>query len=71
MGEHEQVELLLALAVRAVENEMLEKVQDLVKWAMTWCLKIVLYVFTGYISITGVVSGSADAAAIKATKLTI
>ena len=34
-------------------------------------LKIILYVFTGYIGITGVVSGSADASMIKATKLTI
>ena len=30
-----------------------------------------LYIFTGYLSITGVVSGSTDAAAMKATKLTI
>ena len=34
-------------------------------------MKIVLYVFTGYLGITGVVSGAADAAAIKATKITI
>jgi stage III sporulation protein AE len=42
-----------------------------VKWLMTWCLKIILYVFTGYMGITGVVSGATDAAAMKATKLTI
>jgi stage III sporulation protein AE len=30
-----------------------------------------LYTFTGYISITGVISGTTDAAALKATKLTI
>ena len=50
---------------------MLKRIQDLVKWFMTWSLKILMYVFTGYISITGVVSGSADQAALKATKLTI
>jgi stage III sporulation protein AE len=38
---------------------------------ITWGLKTVLYIFTGYISITGIVSGSADAAMLKATKLTI
>ena len=38
---------------------------------MTWCLKIVLYVFTGYMSITGVISGTVDASALKAAKLTI
>jgi stage III sporulation protein AE len=31
----------------------------------------VLYIFTGYMSITGVISGTADAAAVKAAKLTI
>ena len=38
---------------------------------MTWSLKLVLYVFTGYMGITKVVSGTADAAAVKAAKLTI
>ena len=38
---------------------------------MTWILKTILYIFTGYIGITGVVSGTADAAALKAAKLTI
>ena len=55
----------------AVGEEMLKKLRDLVKWLMTWCLKIILYVFTGYMGITGVVSGTTDAAALKATKLTI
>lgn len=55
----------------AVGDDMLKKLRDLVKWLMTWCLKTILYVFTGYMSITGVVSGSTDAATLKATKLTI
>jgi len=55
----------------ALGDEMLKKLRDLVKWFMTWSLKTVLYVFTGYISITGVVSGPTDAAALKAAKLTI
>ncbi|MBO4938326.1 MAG: stage III sporulation protein AE [Oscillospiraceae bacterium] len=63
--------LSLAAACSAVGEEMLIKVKDAVKWAMTWTLKIILYVFTGYISITGVVSGTTDAAALKAAKLTI
>ena len=50
---------------------MLKKFRDAVKWAMTWLLKIILYTFTGYISITGVVSGTTDAATLKAAKLTI
>lgn len=63
--------LCLCVASSATGEALLEKLTGFVKWAATWCLKTVLYVFTGYIGITGVVSGATDAAAIKATKLTI
>lgn len=63
--------LAMAAANSAVGEETLKKLRDFLKWLMTWTLKIVLYVFTGYMGITGVVSGSADAATLKATKLTI
>lgn len=63
--------LCFSIAKCALGEESLKKLSDFVKWLMTWCLKTVLYVFTGYISITGVISGTADAAAVKATKLTI
>lgn len=63
--------LALSGANSATGEELLKKLRDFVKWAMTWLLKITLYVFTGFISITGVVSGPTDAAALKAAKLTI
>ena len=63
--------LALSVANSAAGEEVLGKMRDFVKWLMTWGIKIVLYVFTGYMSITGIVSGSADAIAVKATKLTI
>ena len=63
--------LALAAANSAVGEDVLKKLRDFVKWLMTWCLKITLYVFTGYMGITGVVSGTTDAAALKAAKLTI
>lgn len=63
--------LALALAASATGEEMLKKLQGFLKWLVTWCLKTILYIFTGYMGITGVVSGSADAAALKATKLTM
>lgn len=65
------VYLCLCVANSAMGESLLNSISDFVKWAMTWCLKTVLYVFTGYIGITGVVSGTADAAAVKAAKLTI
>lgn len=63
--------LALSVANSALEQEILGKLRDFTKWLMVWCLKIILYVFTGYITITGVVSGTTDASVMKATKLTI
>lgn len=63
--------LCLSMANSAVGEGALSKLRDFMKWLMTWLLKIVLYIFTGYISITGVVGGSADASMVKATKLAI
>ena len=63
--------LVLSVAQSATGEDILKKIRDLMKWLMTWGLKIILYVFTGYMSITGVISGTADATALKATKLTI
>lgn len=63
--------LALAAANSATGEAMLKKTRDLLKSFMTWCLKTLLTVFTTYMSITGVVSGTTDAAALKATKVTI
>ncbi len=63
--------LVLAIGAHATGEESLKKMKGFIKWLVTWCLKTVLYIFTGYIGITGVVSGSTDAATLKATKLTI
>ncbi|MBQ5608449.1 MAG: stage III sporulation protein AE [Oscillospiraceae bacterium] len=63
--------LCLCVAGSAVEQDMLKKVRDFVKQVMTWCLKGILYLFTGYISITHVITGTVDASALKAAKLAI
>ncbi|MBQ9761653.1 MAG: stage III sporulation protein AE [Oscillospiraceae bacterium] len=63
--------IALSIAKSALNEPLLKKLQSLVKWVTTWSLKIILYIFTGYITITGVVSGTADQSALKATKLTI
>ena len=63
--------LCLALGVSALDEPMLEKLLDLMKWVAGWCLKLILYTFTGYMGITGIISGATDAAALKAAKLTI
>ncbi len=63
--------LVVSVVNSAAGDDMMKKLKDFFKWMITWGLKICLYVFTGYISITGVISGATDQAALKATKLTI
>ncbi len=65
------VYLALSMVNAAVGDDLMKKLRDFIKWLMTWGLKLSLYCFTGYISITGVISGTTDQAALKATKLTI
>lgn len=63
--------LALSLAVSATGMEGVGKLRDMLKWLSGWSLKICLYLFTGFLGITGVVSGTTDAAALKVTKLSI
>ena len=65
------VYMVFCIAYSAIGEELLKNLKSLSKWLVTWCLKITLYVFTGYLSITGVVSGTTDAAMLKAAKLTV
>lgn len=63
--------LLFSAANCALGEEYLRKLADSIKSFLSWLLKTMLIVFTTYMSITGVVSGTADAAALKAAKVTI
>lgn len=65
------INMVLCIANSAVGNDMLNNLCKFIKWLMTWSLKIILYVFTGYLSITSVITGTTDAAVLKATKLTV
>lgn len=61
----------LSLIGSAIDEPLIQNLRDFIKWLICWCLKTILYVFTGFMTITGVVSGSADASAVKAVKLTL
>lgn len=63
--------LALSTANSAIGEDLLKRMRDLLKSFVSWCLKTLLTVFTTYMSITGVVSGTTDAAALKATRVTI
>lgn len=63
--------ITLRIANNTFTDTPLKSLSDSIKWLMTWSLKIVLYVYTGYMGITGVVSGATDVSLMKATKLAI
>lgn len=63
--------LALSIVHGALGESLLGKLRQFLRWLMEWALKLSLYIFTGYMAITGVVSGTADAAAGKAAKLAI
>ena len=62
--------LIISIVNAAAGDSILRKMRDLIKWLMSRGLKLILYAFTGYISITGIISGTADQTALKAAKLT-
>ena len=63
--------LAAATAGAALGNDALKNMKNLLKGMLLWCMKTLLSLFTAYLGITGVVSGSADAAVVKAAKTTI
>jgi stage III sporulation protein AE len=58
-------------AYAAVGNEGLKRVASGIKWGVTTALTAVMLAFVGYLTVSGVIAGSADAATIKAAKFTI
>lgn len=63
--------LALSVAGGAGSEDVPARLRDMIRSTFTWSLKTLLTVFTTYMSITGVISGTTDAAALKATKVTI
>lgn len=65
------VYLALRVGGAAAEEALLLRLGDLVKGGLCWMMKILLIIFTTYLSLTGVVSGTTDAVALKAAKVTV
>lgn len=59
------------VAWAALGNDGLKRMGGLLKWMITTILSVVLLVFIAYLNLSGVISGSADAATVKAAKFTI
>lgn len=63
--------LLFSIANCALGEDILKKFADTIKNILQWLLKTLLIIFTTYMSVTGVISGLTDTAALKAAKLTM
>lgn len=60
-----------SVAQAAVGEDRLKRLADLLKWTVTTVLTVVTMAFVGYLTASGVVAGTADAATVKAAKLAI
>lgn len=63
--------LAACVAGAASGSEGLGRIAGLLKWAVTTILATVMLAFVGYLTVSGVVAGSADAMTVKATKFAI
>lgn len=66
-----RVYLVVSMVSCASGEDLLKRMADFIKGSSTWFLKTLMIVFTTYLSLSGVVSGTTDAAALKAAKVTI
>lgn len=63
--------LVLCTGSCVTGEDLLKRLGALLKSILCWFLKILMMVFTTYLGLTGVVSGTTDAAALKAAKVTM
>lgn len=63
--------LVIAAAGAISDNPMPTEISKLTRNAATTVFKWILMIFTGYIGLSGLISGSADAAAVRTAQVTI
>ena len=63
--------LAICAAEAALSSELLTEIREFIGWLISKSLRIIVYIFLGFLSVTGVIGGAADAAAIRATKATL
>ena len=61
----------MSAANTATGEALLKRMAELLKWAISWCLKSIVAVFTAYLGLTGIIGGTTDAAVLKAAKTAI
>lgn len=55
----------------AIGNEGLKRVAGTIKWVVTVVLSAILILFVSYLTVSGAIAGTADAATVKAAKFTM
>lgn len=60
--------LALAISQSLYENSILQAVMNLCKWSVTTALTVLTLAFGAYLSLTGLITGSADALAVKTAR---
>ena len=63
--------LALAAGEAALQNPLLGELREFLSWLIQKTLRILMYVFTAFLSLTGVISGGADALAVKTAKAAV
>lgn len=59
------------VAHAAVGNEGLKRIAGMLKWVVTAVLTTLLLLFVGYLTVSGVIAGTADAVAVKTAKFAV
>lgn len=63
--------IAVSAANAVLGNQTLKRMQEFGKWVITNALKLVVFLFTGYLGLSGIISGVSDEAAVKAAKLAV
>ncbi|NCB63394.1 MAG: stage III sporulation protein AE [Clostridia bacterium] len=63
--------LAASVAHAAIGNDGLKRIGSMLKWVVTGVLTTLLILFVGYLTVSGVIAGTADAVAVKAAKFTV
>lgn len=66
-----RIYILVCAAGAAAESPLLQRGAQLVKWGATTFYRWFLMIFTGYVTLSGLITGSADAAAVKTAQVAL
>lgn len=63
--------LALAVADSVLQSQRMKQLRELIGWVIKTSLKWIMYIYTGFLSLSGVLAGSADAIALKTAKMAV